>query len=118
MQKYLLDTNTIIYALNQGYRFANNRYLVSVISEIELFSYSKLSKKDEDVLKLALGTFKSIELNAKVKEETIKLRKHTKIKLPDCIIIATAIAEEAILVTSDKQLLNSQIVKSISLEEL
>jgi predicted nucleic acid-binding protein len=118
MQKYLLDTNTIIYALNKGYRFPNNRYLVSVISEIELLSFSKLTKQEEEILKRALSKFESIELHARVKEESIKLRKETKIKLPDCIIIATAIVEKAILVTSDKQLLNSQIVQTISLEQL
>lgn len=56
MKKYLLDTNTIIYALNKGFKFPNNEYLVSIITEIELFSYSDLTKKDEESLELALNT--------------------------------------------------------------
>lgn len=42
----------------------------------------------------------------------------SKIKLPDSIIVATAITQNAILVTFDKQLINSQIVETISLEQL
>jgi predicted nucleic acid-binding protein len=38
MAKYLLDTNAVIDALNQGFKFPNNEYFISVITEIELFS--------------------------------------------------------------------------------
>jgi len=51
MSKYLLDTNTIIYALNQGFKLQNSKYLVSIITEIELLSYSNLTKSDEKILK-------------------------------------------------------------------
>mgnify|MGYP002712241705 CR=1 FL=1 len=118
VKRYLLDTNTIIYALNQGFKFPKNEYFISIITEIELFSYGKLTQKDEEILKLALSSFKSIELTDRIKEETIKIRKNSKIKLPDSIIVATAIVQSAILVTSDKQLINSQIVETISLEQL
>lgn len=118
MKRFLLDTNTIIYALNQGFKFPKNEYFISIITEIELFSYGSLTKKDEKILKLALSSFKSVSLTDMVKEETIKIKKKSKIKLPDSIIVATAISQSAILVTSDKQLINSQIVETISLEQL
>lgn len=118
VKRYLLDTNTIIYALNQGFKFPKNEYLISVITEIELFSYGSLTQKDEETLKLALSSFESIELTNRIKEETIKIRKKSKIKLPDSMIVATAIVQNAILVTSDKQLINSQIVETVSLEQL
>jgi len=73
MPKYLLDTNTIIYALNQGLKLQNGKYLVFVITEIEL---------------------------------------------PDSIIVASALDNDAILVTSDKQLINAQIVTTIELHQL
>lgn len=92
MKKYLLDTNAIIYALNKGFKFPKNIYLVSIITEIEL--------------------------TTNIKEETIKIRQKSKIKLPDSIIIATAIDQNAILITSDKQLINSQIIETIALEQL
>ena len=118
MKKYLLDTNSIIYALNNGFRFPKYDYLISVITEIELLSYSKLTSEDEDILKMALSNFNNIDIYDNIKLETIKIRKSSNIKLPDSLIIATAIAENAILITSDKQLLNSTLVDTIELKDL
>lgn len=50
--KILLDTNAIIYALNGGTKLPSARYCASIITEMELFSYAKLSKKEEQ----AIGT--------------------------------------------------------------
>ena len=118
MSKYLLDTNTIIYALNRGLKLQNGKYFVSVITEIELLSYSNLTKSDEEILKRLLSQFESIELTRSVKEKTIQIRRDSKLKLPDSIIVASALDKDAILVTSDKQLLNAQIVKTVELNEL
>lgn len=118
LSKYLLDTNTIIYALNQGLKLKDNRYLVSVITEIELLSYANLTNNDEEILKRLLSRFESIELTKSVKEKTIQIRKESKLKLPDSIIVASAVDNNAILVTSDKQLLNAQIVKTVELHQI
>ena len=118
MSKYLLDTNTIIYALNRGLKLQNGKYLVSVITEIELLSYSNLTKSDEEILKRLLSQFESIELTKSVKEKTIQIRRDSKLKLPDSIIVASALDNDAVLVTSDKQLLNAQIVKTVELNQL
>ena len=118
MAKYLLDTNAVIDALNQGFKFPKNEYFISVITEIELFSYPYLSKEDIENLKMAIHQFESIELTSNIKEKTIEIRQQSRIKLPDSIIIASAISKNAILVTADKQLVNSQIIKTISLDEL
>jgi len=118
MSKYLLDTNSIIYALNNGFEFPRYNYIVSVISEIELLSYDKLSSNDELILKDALSCFELIDLTNDIKENTIKIRKTSKIKLPDSIIIATAISNHATLITSDRQLLNSNLVNAIELKNL
>ena len=118
MNRYLLDTNTIIYALNQGIKLPQGKYFVSVITEIELLSYAHLTKSDEVTLKHLLSQFESIELTNSVKEKTITIRKESKLKLPDSIIVASALDNDAILVTSDKQLLNANIVKAIELAQL
>jgi predicted nucleic acid-binding protein len=39
------------------------------------------------------------------KEKTIALRRTTKLKLPDCIVAATAIVLDAVLLTDDDHLL-------------
>ncbi len=118
MNRYLLDTNTIIYALNQGVKLPIGKYFVSIITEMELLSYSHLTKSDEAVLKKVLSQFESIDITQSIKEKTIAIRKSSKLKLPDSIVVASAQDKDAILVTSDKQLLNAQIVKTIALHEL
>ncbi len=40
-------------------------------------------------------------------DETIELRRTTRLKLPDAIIVATAIAHKLLLVTCDEQLIKS-----------
>ena len=62
VSKYLLDTNSIIYALNSEFKFPRHEYVVSVISEIELLSYDKLSVEDNLMLKDALSCFELIDL--------------------------------------------------------
>jgi predicted nucleic acid-binding protein len=113
-----LDTNSIIYAINNGFSFPEFKYCFSIITEIELLSFSKLTKKDSNILKLALSNFEFIGLSDDIKEKTINIRKNNKIKLPDSIIVASSLSENAILVTSDKQLLNSNLVQTIELEDL
>ncbi len=36
MKKYVLDTNSLIYALNDKVKIPLNDYLISIIAEIEL----------------------------------------------------------------------------------
>ncbi|MDQ7060700.1 MAG: type II toxin-antitoxin system VapC family toxin [Sulfurimonas sp.] len=118
MKKYLLDTNSIIYAISNSFVFPQHQYYFSIITEIELLSFSKLTNEDSDLIKLALSNFEFININDGIKDITIKIRKNNKIKLPDSIIIATSLQEDAILVTSDKQLLNSDLVNTIELKDL
>ena len=118
MEKYVLDTNSLIYALNGGVQIPLYDYMVSVITEIALLSYSKLSAKDEVAIKATLSNFKTITLTNKIKEGTISIRKQYGLKLPDSIIVATAIENSATLVTSDKQLLKLNCVKAIELVQL
>ncbi len=118
MTHYLLDTNTIIYALNQGLKLPSGKYFISIITEIELLSYPNLSQRDEDVLKRVLSEFECIEVTQSIKDKTIHIRKSSKLKLPDSIIVASALDKKAILVTSDKQLLGAQLVKTIALKDI
>ena len=118
MKKYLLDTNSLIYALNRRLQIPLHDYLVSVITEIELLSYSKLSSEDEEAIKALLSNFTIIILDEEIKEQTIAIRKAYKLKLPDSIIVASAIKHNATLVTSDKQLLRLDCLEAVDLVEL
>jgi len=106
MQRYLLDTNAIIYLI--GGRLAAplpaGHYSFSVISEIELLSFTGLSTEDEQKIGELLTLLDRVELNQAVRLEAIKLRKQKRLKLPDAIIAASAIVNQATLFTNDQAL--------------
>jgi predicted nucleic acid-binding protein len=79
---------------------------ISVISEIELFSKPAMPLEEENGLRVFLSKRIGItDITGDIKKETIELRRNTKLKLPDCIIAATSIVLNAILLTDDDDLL-------------
>ncbi len=114
--KILLDTNAIIYALNYGLRLPSYKYLVSFITEIELLSYNKLTKEDILKIKSLLNYFQIVDIDKRIKEKTIYIRKNYGIKLPDSLICATSIEYNAMLVSNDKQLKKIKELQVLSLE--
>lgn len=89
-----------------------------MITEIELLSYSKLTKEEEIVIKKVLANFEHVGLVDEVKKKTIDIRKTSGLKLPDSMIVAAAMTSKAVLVTSDKNLLNIKQIKAIDIQEL
>ena len=101
---YLVDSNIIIYHLN-GDNVATNfllnnsqNILISFISTIEILSFTYSVEAKIQVEQL-LNTFSRIDINDSIITSAIKLRLEKKIKLPDCIIAATAIEHNLSLVT-------------------
>ena len=102
--KYLLDSNVLIYHLN-GLDVATSflesnggKSSLSFITVIEVMSFN-YSKHERDVVKNFLNGFKRFNVDNAVIDITSALRYSTKIKLPDCIIAATAISNDLTLVT-------------------
>lgn len=60
--KYLLDTNAVIYALNQKLRLPPAHYAVSVITKMELLSWPSLTGSDEAALQAVLKNLTVFEL--------------------------------------------------------
>ena len=112
MQRYLLDTNSIIYYL-QGYkelekifeRFATGiaTPMISIITEIELLGFPGITSKDERLITKLLTKFQAFDVDKKISKETIELRRQYTIRIPDAIIAATALSKAAILVTRDEK---------------
>ena len=101
---YLVDSNIIIYHLN-GDNIATNflldnsqNIIISFISTIEILSFAYSDEAKIQVEQL-LNTFRRIDIDDSIIRTTIKLRLEKKIKLPDCIIAATAIEHNLSLVT-------------------
>jgi len=113
----LLDTNAVIYALNGGLTFPFANYSISIITEIELFSYSKLTELERENIKRLLNHFKICNIKEEIKEMTIEIRKKYGIKLPDSIICATALVNDSVLISNDKQLSKIEGLNVLSLED-
>ena len=103
--KLFLDTNIILYLLNGDETLAellNEKQLyISVITELELLAYKGITAKEEKIINEFVSQCKTITINSAVKQETIRIRKTYNTKLPDSIIIATALYLDLPLITSD-----------------
>ncbi|MCH9741343.1 MAG: type II toxin-antitoxin system VapC family toxin [Epsilonproteobacteria bacterium] len=115
--KVLLDTNAVIYALNDGLTLPKSDYCISIITEMELFSYPKLTKQEHQNIKRLLSYFNIFGITEEIKDMTIEIRKTYGIKLPDSIISATALVSGATLISNDKQLSKIADLSVLSLEE-
>src|SRR5438309_909237 len=89
------DTSLLINFFNgeaSTRKFIEGRMLfVSVITEIEVLSFPKLTLADKKLIKSFLSECLIIDLEPEIKELTIEIRTKYKIKLPDAAIAATAV---------------------------
>ncbi len=103
--KLFLDTNIILYLLNGDQTLAEllnqKQFYISVITELELLAYKGITEKEEEVIESFVAQCKVITINGAIKKETIRIRKTYNTKLPDSIIIATALYLDLPLITSD-----------------
>ena len=113
--RLVLDTNAVIFLTTRGNvitsvlenKLKEADLFISVISEIELFSKPKMAADEEENLRAFLAERTIIiDLTEDVKNETIALRRSVKLRLPDCIVAATAIVLDSVLLTADKELLS------------
>ena len=68
---------------------------------MELLAYKNMTKKEEKVIIEFVSQCKVITINNSIKQSTIKIRKKYNTKLPDSIIIATALYLDLPLITAD-----------------
>lgn len=102
----LLDTNIILYFLSGDETLSSileeNQLYISVISEMELLSFSQLSENELQKIQEFLSYCTVLGLSDEVKEKTIELRKLHNFKLPDAIIFGTALSFGMAFMTADK----------------
>lgn len=104
--KILFDTNAVIYFINSSFDINNINIFISVISEIELLSYPKITQGEENKIRYFLNNnVNIINLDENIKNETISIRKNFNIKIPDAIIIATAKVNNLSILTQDEGIL-------------
>lgn len=107
--KYLWDTNTAIYFLQQQFPSPAEKFIdevledsdpaISVVTEIELLCWKTPTEKDVEILHDFINDTQVFELEKDIKLKTAEIRKAHKIKLPDAIIAATALTYDLTLLT-------------------
>jgi predicted nucleic acid-binding protein len=106
----LLDTNTVLYFLSGDQTVADfiqeKKLFISIITELELLSYKNLTTKEIKVITTFLKEIHIENISQKIKEESIKIRRSSNLKLPDCIIAATSISLQIPIFSADKDLKN------------
>ncbi len=115
---YTLDTNVIIYFL-QNDLFIENFFLgipeqerifcISVVTEMELFSFQKLTPTIVDDLYTIMSLLKIFPLDSHLAHNAATIRRSCSIKGLDAIIAATAIFTGSTLLTR-----NSKDFKKVS----
>ena len=102
--KYLVDTNSIIDAQigripQVGLQFLGNglneNFIISFITNIEVLEYNDVLQTTQDFMELA----NVIEIDKSITNVCTELRKRKKIKFPDAIIAATALANNLTLIS-------------------
>src|SRR5665647_295105 len=107
--RLLLDTNSIIALLNENAGVIDaidtaDDIFISIINELEFKSFSNLSLNDMKLFDAFVAGVTVLDLQASnitLKSKIIEIRNIYKLKLPDAIIAASAIVNNAVLVTAD-----------------
>ena len=116
--KLLLDTNIILYFLSGRLKepLTDNDYYASVITQLELLSYPSLEKKEESSIEEFLKQIEIVDLNHVINKKTVEIRKKYQLKLPDSIIVATAIFLDVEILSNDLRLAKITEIKCRNLE--
>lgn len=116
-----LDTNVVLYLLNGNSALTEltfqKRIYLSFICQLELLSFSQLSIKEKNQIEKFIKECHVIDINQEIKEVVVSIRKKYKLKLPDCIVWATASYFEIPLLTFDKEFKKVQDKNVIILEQ-
>ncbi len=106
--KYLLDSNTLIYASQPEARYVRCREwleregaVISAISRAEVLGFQRLTAIDAEFFATVLRFVPQLPITDAVLDRTVKIRQQLRIKTPDAIVAATALVHGLALVSAD-----------------
>jgi len=104
-ESLVLDTNVALFLL-RGDRYAadaisGQRVVISFITYMELLSKPGMTRAETKAVTAFVNEWPMIELDARIMEEAIRLRKTYRLKIPDAIVAATALTQQIPLLTAD-----------------
>ncbi len=102
---FVVDSNIFIYLIDGDKLISsyleNKICYISFITEIELYSFQKLTDAEEITIQKLLSNCIVMDVNEQIKKIAISSRKNYDLKIPDAIICATSIYLDIPLLTSD-----------------
>jgi predicted nucleic acid-binding protein len=106
MNGKLFDTNILIYLSKRKLeleKVASPGVIlsISVITYMEVLGYKFENIFEKQTIEKLCKHFPIIYLNTKIVDKVISIRQHHKIKLPDAIILATALISRMELITAN-----------------
>jgi len=115
--KFLLDTNVVIGFLQGDERvvgsfrrqLAGQALAVSCITRMELLSFPGITADEEALILSFISQLNVMGLSSGIEDRAIALRRQFRFKLPDALIIASAIETGSTLVTGDTEILAKPI---------
>ena len=117
----LLDTNIVLYMLTGDKTLSdllfNKKLYVSFVTQLELLSYPDLGKTEKIEIQRFLNDCVIIDINNRIKEEVVKIKSSSKIKLPDSIILGTSAYLGIPVITSDSDFNRANSVDVIYYEK-
>lgn len=114
----VFDTNAFIYFIGGDSRlleYTNSTIYISEFTEMELKGRFGISNKELQHLNKILEDFIILPFNNDIKEKTISIRHTNRLKLPDALIVSTAIWIGFPFVTADKDFKNIENLNLIML---
>ncbi len=109
--KYLIDTNIIIYYLNNNIpdkeidkieKIFEVSFNISTISKIEVLGWHRITRTEKKRIENFLDNAKIFYLDKAVELKAISIKQKFKIATPDTIISATALENNFIIVTRNE----------------
>lgn len=108
MKEYLLDTNILIYLfadtipkkeVNKIEEIFRTSFNISILTKIEFLGWEKHTEEGFEKAREFISFANVFPLTDEIVDLTIDIRRHSKIKLPDAVIAATALNNNLIIVT-------------------
>ena len=105
-ESLVLDTNVALYLLRGDSSAADaiygQRVVISFITFMELMSKPGMTRAETKEVAAFVNEWPMIDLDARIMEEAIRLRKTYRLKIPDAIVAATALTQQLPLLTADR----------------
>jgi predicted nucleic acid-binding protein len=106
MNGRLIDTNILIYLSKreielESFSSRDTKLYISVITYMEALGYPFVNSTEKSIIEQLCSHIEIVNLNQDIIDKVIEIRQRKKIKLPDAIILSTAINLDLDLVTAN-----------------